>query len=308
MEEAYNYLLNSIDLKYGDSVVVAVSGGPDSMALLYLLSKLRKAIDITIVVAHVNHNTNRPGQLEEQKYVEKFCMINNIIFEGMVIDDYGDDNFENEARTKRYAYFETIIKKYKAKYLFTAHHGDDLIETILMRIVRGSTLRGYSGFSKVIKRDGYTLIRPLIEVTKDEIVAFNKKNKIHYFIDSTNLEDIHTRNRFRKYIVPALKKEDKNVHKNFYKFSRTLLEYNDYIDRTVKSILPSIYIQGILNVDKFKTLEQILQMKVIYFILEQIYQDDLLLITDHHALLLKQLILSRKANTYIYLPNNLKSH
>ncbi len=307
MEEAYNYLLNSIDLKYGDSVVVAVSGGPDSMALLYLLSKLRKAIDITIVVAHVNHNTNRPGQLEEQKYVEKFCMINNIIFEGMVIDDYGDDNFENEARTKRYAYFETIIKKYKAKYLFTAHHGDDLIETILMRIVRGSTLRGYSGFSKVIKRDGYTLIRPLIEVTKDEIVAFNKKNKIHYFIDSTNLEDIHTRNRFRKYIVPALKKEDKNVHKKFYKFSRTLLEYNDYIDRTVKSILPSIYIQGILNVDKFKTLEQILQMKVIYFILEQIYQDDLLLITDHHALLLKQLILSRKANTYIYLPNNLKA-
>lgn len=307
MEEAYNYLLNSIDLKYGDSVVVAVSGGPDSMALLYLLSKLRKAIDITIVVAHVNHNTNRPGQLEEQKYVEKFCMINNIIFEGMVIDDYGDDNFENEARTKRYAYFETIIKKYKAKYLFTAHHGDDLIETILMRIVRGSTLRGYSGFSKVIKRDGYTLIRPLIEVTKDEIVDFNKKNKIHYFIDSTNLEDIHTRNRFRKYIVPALKKEDKNVHKKFYKFSRTLLEYNDYIDRTVKSILPSIYIQGILNVDKFKTLEQILQMKVIYFILEQIYQDDLLLITDHHALLLKQLILSRKANTYIYLPNNLKA-
>lgn len=307
MEEAYDYLLNSIDLKYGDSVVVAVSGGPDSMALLYLLSKLRKAIDITIVVAHVNHNTNRPGQLEEQKYVEKFCMINNIIFEGMVIDDYGDDNFENEARTKRYAYFETIIKKYKAKYLFTAHHGDDLIETILMRIVRGSTLRGYSGFSKVIKRDGYTLIRPLIEVTKDEIVAFNKKNKIHYFIDSTNLEDIHTRNRFRKYIVPALKKEDKNVHKKFYKFSRTLLEYNDYIDRTVKSILPSIYIQGILNVDKFKTLEQILQMKVIYFILEQIYQDDLLLITDHHALLLKQLILSRKANTYIYLPNNLKA-
>ena len=176
-----------------------------------------------------------------------------------------------------------------------------------MRIVRGSTLRGYSGFSKVIKRDGYTLIRPLIEVTKDEIVAFNKKNKIHYFIDSTNLEDIHTRNRFRKYIVPALKKEDKNVHKKFYKFSRTLLEYNDYIDRTVKSILPSIYIQGILNVDKFKTLEQILQMKVIYFILEQIYQDDLLLITDHHALLLKQLILSRKANTYIYLPNNLKA-
>lgn len=307
MDAIYEYLLNSIGLKYGDVVIAAVSGGPDSMALLHLLSRVQKALDIHVVCAHVNHNTNRPGQLEEQQYVEKFCRNHNITVESMVIEDYGDDNFENEARTKRYTYFEQLIKQYRAKYLFTAHHGDDLIETILMRIVRGSTLRGYSGFSKVIKRNGYTLIRPFIEVTKEEIIAYNKKNKIHYFIDSTNLEDIHTRNRFRKYIVPAFKKEDKNVHKKFYKFSRILLEYNDYIDRQVKSLLPDVYRQGVLAIDKFKTLDNILQMKVIYFILEQIYQDDLMLITDHHAELLLHLILSRKANTYIYLPNNLKA-
>ena len=207
MNNAYDFLMKEVEIKYGDTVVAAVSGGPDSMALLHMLARIKKAIDIEVVCAHVNHNTGRPGQLEEQQYVEKFCRNNNIIFEGMVIEEYGDDNFENEARTKRYNYFEQVVKEYNAKYLLTAHHGDDLIETILMRLTRGSTLRGYSGFSKIVDRGFYKILRPFIEVTKQELIDYNKKNKIHYFIDETNLEDIHTRNRFRKYIVPELKKE-----------------------------------------------------------------------------------------------------
>ena len=102
MEEAYNYLLNDINIKYGDSVVLGVSGGPDSMALLHLMTRLKKALDIEVVCAHVNHNTGRPGQFEEQKFVERFCKQNNIVFETLTIDDYGDDNFHNEAHSKRY--------------------------------------------------------------------------------------------------------------------------------------------------------------------------------------------------------------
>lgn len=307
MDKAYEFLMKDVNIKYGDSVVAAVSGGPDSMALLHLLYQVRKATDIEIVCAHVNHNTGRRGQLEEQQYVEKFCRNHNIIFETMTIDDYGDDNFENEARTKRYNYFEQIVKEYHAKYLFTAHHGDDLIETILMRIVRGSTLRGYSGFSKIVDRGNYKIVRPFIEITKDEIIEYNKKNKIQYFIDSTNLEDIHTRNRFRKYIVPAFKKEDLNVHKKFYKFSTILLEYNNYIDKQVEKIIPTVYPQNVLNIEEFMKLEYVIAMKVIYYILEKIYQEDLMLITDHHADLIYNLIYSKKPNTYIYLPNNLKA-
>jgi len=305
MDDVYNYLMNEIDLKYGDSIVVGVSGGPDSIALLHLLSRLKKSLDLQVVCAHVHHNIRKESD-EEKNFVERFCANHGIIFEWYKIENYGDDNFHNEARSKRYSYFAEIVKKYNAKYLFTAHHGDDLIETILMRIVRGSTLKGYSGFSKIVDMGDYTIIRPLINVTKDEIYKYNKKNKLKYVEDSSNFKDVYTRNRFRKYILPALKKEDQNVHEKFYKFSTTLLEYNEYIDKIVEKKLKRIYAQNVLNIDEYLKEERIIKMKIIYYILEQIYQDDLMLITDRHVNLIYNLIHSNRASGKIYLPNNIR--
>lgn len=306
MEEAYQFLLENIHLKYKEPVVIGVSGGPDSMALLHLFIKLQKALDLKVICAHVNHNV-RKASTEEQKFVEKYCAQNNIIFETMKIEDYGDDNFHNEARSIRYHYFGQIVKKYKARYLFTAHHADDLIETILMRIVRGSTLRGYSGFSKIVSMPDYTIIRPFIQVTKAELYAYLKKNKVPFVQDESNQKDVYTRNRFRKYIVPEFKKEDSNVHKKFYKFSKTLLEYNEYIDNQVKKVIKKVYPENVLNIEEFLKLEHIIQMKVIYYMLETIYQDDLMLITDNHAELIYNLLLSKRANVKIHLPNNIKA-
>lgn len=307
MEEAYDYLLTECGIKYGDTVVAAISGGPDSMALLHMLIRLKRALDLELVCAHVNHNTGRKGQLEEQKYVEKYCKANGVTFETMTIDSYGDDNFENEARTKRYNFFENIIKRYEAKFLFTAHHGDDLMETILMRITRGASLKGYSGFSKVVDRGSYKIIRPLIELTKEDLIEYNEHYNIKYYIDKTNLEDIHTRNRYRKYIVPAFKMEDPNVNKKFLKFSKTLLEYNDYIDRQVKKKIKSIYIDNVLNIPLFLKEEKLIQIKIINYILEQIYQDDLMLITDRHSEIIYEVLTSNKANVKIHLPNNVQA-
>ena len=225
----------------------------------------------------------------------------------MTIEDYGDDNFHNEARTKRYSYFGELVKKYHAKYLFTAHHGDDLTETLLMRIVRGSTLRGYSGFSKIVDMGDYKIVRPLIEVSKNEILEYDKKNKVPFREDSSNKKDVYTRNRFRKYIVPEFKKEDKNVNSKFYKFSKILLEYNEYIDKQMKSKLNKVYPQNVLNIEEFLKLDRVIAMKIIYYMLEQKYQEDLMLITDHHAELIYQLINSKRANITIHLPNNIKA-
>ena len=186
-----------------DVLVIGLSGGPDSMALLNMLLNYRNKVDITIVAAHVNHNVRRESN-KESKFVEEYCNKNNVIFESMKIDKYGDDNFENEARNIRYQFFEELINKYNAKYLLTAHHGDDLIETILMRIVRGSSLSGYAGFKEIAKRDNYTIIRPLINYNKDEILKYDKDNKIPYCVDKTNFMNIHTRNRYRKNILPLL--------------------------------------------------------------------------------------------------------
>ena len=144
MEEVYNFIKNKIGLEPNDTIVVGVSGGPDSICLFDILKNLQKEIDFSLICAHVNHNVRKESK-NEQLFMEKYCLKNKIPFETMTITKYSDDNFENEARTIRYKYFDDLMKKYNGTYLMTAHHGDDLIETILMKIVRGSSISGYSG-------------------------------------------------------------------------------------------------------------------------------------------------------------------
>ncbi len=303
MEEVYRFISDEIKLKPDDVVVVGVSGGPDSMALLYILNEFKKKIGFKIVCAHVNHN-KRVESEQEKIDLEKYCKENNIIFEYKKIESWGDDNFHNEARSVRYNFFEDLVESYSAKYLMTAHQGDDLIETILMRIVRGSTLKGYSGFSRIVDKDTYKIVRPLITVTKDEINEFNEKNGIKYAIDSSNNEDHYTRNRYRHIVLPFLKNEEKNVHKKFLKFSETLLENNNYIDNEARKVFNKVFQDGSLFIDKFVQLDNVIQTKIIYSILEKIYGDDLLIIGDAHVDLIFGLINSTKSNSIVHLPNN----
>ena len=303
MEEVYNFILNDIGLKKEDAIVVGVSGGPDSMALLDLLLKIKKKIDIRLICAHINHN-QRVESDEEEKYVKNYCRNNDVIFECIKIENWSDDNFENEARSIRYNFFEELIENYNASFLMTAHHADDLIETILMRIVRGSTLKGYSGFNKIVKKGKYKIVRPFYTITKDEILKYCDENNIKYYIDSTNNEDVHTRNRYRHVVLPFLKNENPNVHKKFIKFSETLMEYNNYVDKEAESSFNKVFLNGSLDIDKFKELEKIIQTKIIYSILEKIYGDDLLIIGDAHVDLIFDLINSNKSNSIVHLPNN----
>ena len=303
MEEVYNFIRNNIGLKMEDSVVIGVSGGPDSMALLYIMNEFKKNMNLKIICAHVNHNVRKESE-QERIDLENYCKENNIIFEYIKIEKWGEDNFHNEARTIRYNFFEELIENYDAKYLMTAHHGDDLIETILMRIVRGSTLKGYSGFSRIVEKNNYTIVRPLITLTKDEIVRFVENNNIKYAIDNSNNEDHYTRNRYRHTILPFLKQEEYNVHKKFLKFSEPLLENNKYIEKETSKVINEVFINGILDISRFKELEKVIQTKIIYNILEKIYGDDLLIISDVHVDLILNLIKSNKSNSVVHLPNN----
>ncbi len=293
-------------LKKDDVVVVGCSGGPDSMVLLTLLLKLRNKKNLKIICCHVNHNV-RNESIVEMNYVEKFSASNNIIFEKMIITNYGDDNFENEARNFRYNFFDEIVNKYNASYLMTAHHGDDLIETILMRIVRGSTLSGYKGFSMIVNKNNYKIVRPLIFATKDEIVNYANDNNIQYFIDSTNMMDIHTRNRYRKVVLPFLKSEDKNVNKKFLKFNNIMEKCETFINNEVNKYIDDIFIDDRLVISKFLELDDFVKNRVICYMLEKFYQDDLFLISDSHVDLIINLINSKKSNGSIYLPNEVKA-
>lgn len=304
MDRVLDYLENTIKLQKNDIIVLGNSGGPDSMFLLNALIMLRKKLDLKIICAHVNHNVRIESD-SEQVFLNNYCNENNVLFESMKIENYGDDNFHNQARNIRYNFFEDIVRKYNAKYLMTAHHGDDLIETIIMRIVRGSTLKGYSGFDKVIDNGDYKVVRPLIFLTKDYIKEYDDNNNIPYVIDKSNFKEKYTRNRYRLKMLPFLKEEEKNVHAKFLKFSETLLEYDRFICNEIKKTINKVYKDNTIDINKFLELDNLIQRKVIEYILEDIYKEDLMIINDKHINLILELIKSKKANSTICLPHNI---
>lgn len=296
-------ILKKLDktIKENETVITATSGGPDSMALLNLLIKLSKTKKITIICAHVNHNLRKESQ-EEAIMVKKYANENNLIFEKMEINHY-EGNTENYARTQRYNFFEKLIKKYNATYLLTAHHGDDLTETILMRMVRGSSLKGYSGFQEITDNGTYKIYRPLITKTKDELLNYVKTNNIPYAVDKTNFSEEYTRNRYRLNILPILKKENKSVHLKFLKFSETLKLYDDHINKEVNEKLNKIYQKNNLNLNLFENEDELIKRKILYKILNDLYYKNISLITDNHVELILNIIESPRPNLKINLPN-----
>lgn len=250
--------------KKEDRIVIGCSAGSDSMALFHMLLCLREKIGFSLICAHVNHNVRKESQ-EELEFLNEYCKMHNVIFESMTIDKYGDDNFHNEARAIRYQFFEDIVHKYKANYLTTAHHGDDLMETILMRLVRGSTLKGYAGFEDVVKKEDYKIIRPLLTYTKEELLNYVNTNKIPYREDASNHKMKYTRNRYRKYVLPFLKQEEPSVHEKFLKFSTMLQEVNDFINNEVKKEYSKVYSKDKLDLKKLNVLEPFLQKNNLFY-------------------------------------------
>jgi len=293
-------IIKNIDIGNDEYIVVGVSAGPDSMALLDILQKKIKA---NIVCVHINHNI-RTQSNEEEQYLKEYCKKNNLIFESYKIEKYQKKNFENEAREKRYKFYEEILQKYHSNCLFLAHHGDDLIETVLMKIIRGSNLEGYAGIKMYSKLDNYTIIRPLLTQTKEDILKYNKENNIKYYLDSTNTNQLYTRNRYRMNILPQLKKEDKSVHLKFLNYSNTLQEYYNYIEEETKKKINNNYINNKINIDIIKQEHPFMRKNIIFYILSNLYNNKANIIKNKHIEDIIKLIESKKQNSFINLPNN----
>ncbi len=284
-----------------DIVVFACSGGPDSMCLFHQLLEIRKKIKITLICAHVNHKKRIESDLEYQ-FVKNSCHQNHIIFEGTEFNHYQKGNFEANAHQMRHDFFESIIQKYQANYFMTAHHGDDLIETILMRLTRGSTFLGYAGFQFFEKRENYILVRPLITMTKENILNYNQKNHITYVIDKTNEEDEYLRNRFRHHLLPILKKENKKIHLKFLKYQEKICQINEFLVKIMTNALTECVVNDNVLIDEFKGLDPLIQEMVLESYLYQIYQNDIVLIKEIHKQNIIDLLISSKTTGRISLP------
>jgi len=191
----------------GDLVLVGVSGGPDSMALLHILSQLRPGLNFQLVVAHLNHGL-RPEAAAEEKFVLDYCQTVQIPFYSRRLDVQEiaaseKKSLEETGRDCRYQYFAELTAKLGATRIATAHHRDDNAETVLLNIIRGSGIKGLRGIRPVNR----IIIRPLLCLTKNEIKSYLAENSIGYCIDLSNYSTDFLRNRIRHNLLPMLEQD-----------------------------------------------------------------------------------------------------
>lgn len=191
-------------VKPGDRLILGISGGPDSIALLYVMAALQKSLGIDITAAHVDHGL-RPEAREEQDYVEMTCRRLGVGFYSCRIDvrqiAAGEQKTLEEAgRDERYRFFREVASQTGGGLIATAHHRDDVAETVLLHLLRGSGLKGLRG---ILPRQG-DLLRPLLCVDKEDILLYLKRENIRYYIDESNEDLRYTRNRIRHELIPLL--------------------------------------------------------------------------------------------------------
>ena len=204
-------------------LLLAVSGGADSMALLASMACLPEQERPAFAVVHVHHHLREESD-EELEMVQGYCAERSIPFyaKHWQAERHPVRNVEQAARDFRYSFFAEMLQRLQATHVLTAHHADDQLETILMRLVRGSTLQGMTGIARSRPFKGGKLVRPLLAFQKQELYAFCAEENIPYREDATNQETSFTRNRYRQLVVPLLKEENEQVTRHFSEFSDDL--------------------------------------------------------------------------------------
>ncbi len=300
MKKIKEYLKTII--KENETCVLALSGGPDSMCLLELLKELKKEKEFSLICAHINHNTRVQCE-EEKKFIEKYLKKTNIPLEYYKIEKYKKGSFnEEEGREKRYEFLKEVCKKHNATILLTAHHKDDLTETILMRILRGSTLNGYSGIKKESIWEDIKIIRPLLSIRKKEILEYLNNFHIPYVIDETNNELIHFRNKIRHKIIPELEKIEPKYLEKIEIFQESLEQAHKLITSVLEEKKEKIIKEGKIIKEEFLTLEQTWQEEVLKEYIKDIYNKELKRISRKHLKIALNFIRNQKETQEIDFP------
>lgn len=245
-----------------ETIVLALSGGVDSMVLFHILNNVN--LNLNIVVAHVNHN-KRSESINEYDEIKLMANNKRIPFEGLVLNKTLNGNFHDESRKKRFEFFYQIAKKHGASKIVLAHHNDDQLETVLMRIVRGSSFGGYAGIKEITDYKDLQVVRPLLEITKSEILVYASKNSISYFEDKSNNDPIYTRNRFRNEIIPLIKAENKNIRKQTSQFTSYIDMADTFINKQSDKFVKEYFVKGEVDLTAFNKLDDILKIKVLKF-------------------------------------------
>ena len=274
----------------GDTVVVAVSGGADSMCLLHFFNKFSSKLNINVICAHVNHGIRGAEADSDEAFVREFCEKNGIKsvfahFDVPGISESTKESLEQCGRRLRYDFFSQVCHDGK---IATAHNLNDSVETFLFNFSRGTGLKGLTGIPPVRNN----IIRPLSSCTRDEIEEYLNAENISFVTDSTNLSDDYSRNKIRHNIVPVLKELNNGFFSVFTNCVSTLTDTEDYLAKQTKSAFERVFFEDKFSVEGILSYDKVIQDRVIIKIAEYFGAKD---VSFNHVEIIKSFLLGSGA-------------
>lgn len=278
-EKVKNTIKNHNLIEEKDKIVVAVSGGPDSMCLLHVLINLKRYINFEIIVAHVNHMIREEAD-SETEYVKNYCNKNNIEIYIKKIDVIKEAlkekiGTEEKGRKIRYEFFDEILKNTNSNKIAIAHNANDNAETVLMNLIRGTGTDGLKGIE--YNRDN-KIIRPILDCSREEIEDYCKIEKLDPKIDKSNNDNTYTRNKIRNILIPFIKKEfNPNIIDSLNRLSCLSKKESEYWNKTIELEYNKIVDNKnsgekeiLLNLKKFNDLDYVVKSRLILYTIEKI--------------------------------------
>ena len=254
-----------------DKIVLGVSGGPDSLFMLDILNKLKKELDIELVVAHINHKIRIEAD-EEEEFVKRFCEKIGVEFysKRIEVEKYANNNkigLEEAGRKVRYEFFEEVCNKTGASKIAVAHNKNDKVETMIMHMLRGSGISGLQG----IQPKANKIIRPIIEIERKDIEKYCEEQNLEPRIDKSNQDNTYTRNKIRNIVIPYINQEfNPNFIETMTRLSELITEENAFLNKLTETEYKKILIQKIdnqisLDLKKFNELDNIIRKRIILY-------------------------------------------
>lgn len=292
-------------IQRGDKILIAVSGGPDSLSLLFQLSGLKTRLGLTLHIAHMDHSLRKDSRLDAlfvKRWADKLKIPITIKQLNPEIKNR-KGSLEESLRNARLDFFIRSARKIKADKVALGHNLDDQAETILMRLLRGTGLSGLSGISPKRKIRDVIFIRPLLETSRREIENFLKHKRIKPRIDSTNKEDLFLRNKIRHNLIPLLKnKYNQNIVEVLANLAESTAYDYEYLDRVAKNCTTGSI--GRLNIKKAAKLHPaILRLKIRHTI--AYLQGDTRRISFQHIREIEDLLNCRPESSIVDLPKGI---
>lgn len=310
IEEVKKSILKFNMIQPGDKIIVAVSGGPDSICLLDLLTRFSKEFNISLVIAHYNHGLRIGEDDLETHLVKKIAKSLGLPFETEKASglDMHSSSLEDKARNLRYDFFERIRIKYKAHKIALGHNLNDQAETVIMRLLRGSGMSGLSGIPPV--RDN-TIIRPLIEVKREDILGYLEQRDLEYATDSSNLDKRFLRNKIRLELLPEMIKYQPGFIEILGQLSENLRDEDSFLEMQADEWVGHRLVQdesgdSLINISSFKDIPNAFLKRVIRNIIKK-FNKNLYGIESGHIHDVINLIENTRPNISIDLPKGLRA-